>query len=163
MVEPLRHRQTKGAATAMFYPTLPRHISTLPKCEILIPSSDVFRFASELGHCATRSALRVCARSGSRPCSINFSARARIAGGLRDQLPRKPWPRRSTSCTSTAIVAGAILVNAPTLGQWYLLQGPAIVISRTTGINALLVSGLSRHKDQGVEIGVTRIECPRTR
>src|SRR6202021_2394672 len=30
MVEPLRHRQTKGAATAMFYLTLPRHISTLP-------------------------------------------------------------------------------------------------------------------------------------
>jgi hypothetical protein len=30
MVEPLRHRQTKGAATAMFYLTPPRHISTLP-------------------------------------------------------------------------------------------------------------------------------------
>ena len=30
MVEPLRHRQTKGAATDMFYLTLPRHISTLP-------------------------------------------------------------------------------------------------------------------------------------
>jgi hypothetical protein len=29
MVEPLRHRQTKGAATAMFYLTPPRHISTL--------------------------------------------------------------------------------------------------------------------------------------
>ena len=31
MVEPLRHRQTKGAATNMFYLTPPRHISTLPK------------------------------------------------------------------------------------------------------------------------------------
>src|SRR5216683_3918491 len=31
MVEPLRHRQTKGAATDMFYLTPPRHISTLPK------------------------------------------------------------------------------------------------------------------------------------
>src|SRR5664279_4290411 len=31
MVEPLRHRQTKGAATDMFYLTLPRHISTLPR------------------------------------------------------------------------------------------------------------------------------------
>jgi hypothetical protein len=31
----LRHRQTKGAATDMFYLTPPRHISTLPKCEIL--------------------------------------------------------------------------------------------------------------------------------
>jgi len=28
-VEPLRHRQTKGAATDMFYLTPPRHISTL--------------------------------------------------------------------------------------------------------------------------------------
>ena|ERR1700716_3486987 len=31
MVQPLRHRQTKGAATAMFYLKPPRHISTLPK------------------------------------------------------------------------------------------------------------------------------------
>ncbi len=30
MVEPLRHRQTKGAETDMFYLTPPRHISTLP-------------------------------------------------------------------------------------------------------------------------------------
>jgi len=38
MVELLRHRQTKGAATDMFYLTSPRHISTLPKGEILAPS-----------------------------------------------------------------------------------------------------------------------------
>src|ERR1039458_3686442 len=38
MVEPLRHRQTKGAATDMFYLTPPRHISTLPKGEILAAS-----------------------------------------------------------------------------------------------------------------------------
>ena len=30
MVELLKHRQTKGAATDMFYLTPPRHISTLP-------------------------------------------------------------------------------------------------------------------------------------
>src|SRR3979490_3277815 len=30
MVQPLRHRQTKGAATAMFYLMPPRHIHTLP-------------------------------------------------------------------------------------------------------------------------------------
>ena len=30
MAEPLRHRQTKEAATDMFYLTPPRHISTLP-------------------------------------------------------------------------------------------------------------------------------------
>src|SRR5882672_1687310 len=33
MVEPLRHRQTKGAATDMFYLTPPRHISTLPQAD----------------------------------------------------------------------------------------------------------------------------------
>jgi len=39
MVEPLRHRQTKGAATDMFYLTPPRHISTLPKCDDLAMSN----------------------------------------------------------------------------------------------------------------------------
>ena len=34
MVEPLRHRQTKEAATDMFYLTPPRHISTLPKAAL---------------------------------------------------------------------------------------------------------------------------------
>src|SRR5450759_1518535 len=34
MVEPLRHRQTKGAATDMFYLTPPRHISTLHLTDI---------------------------------------------------------------------------------------------------------------------------------
>ena len=34
MAEPLRHRQTKEAATDMFYLKPPRHISTLPKGEV---------------------------------------------------------------------------------------------------------------------------------
>src|SRR5258706_2286698 len=34
MVEPLRHRQTKGAATDMFFLTPPRHISTLHKADL---------------------------------------------------------------------------------------------------------------------------------
>jgi hypothetical protein len=37
------------------------------------------------------------------------------------------------------------------------------MISRTTGIYALLISGLSRRKDERVEIGVTRIERSRTK
>src|SRR6516225_1336889 len=102
------------------------------------------------------------ANSGSRPYSITSSARARSAGGLRDQLRRKPWPRRSTSWTSITSVAGAILVNAPTLGGWYLLQGQAVAISRTTGIYALLFSGLSRRKGGRGETDVTRIECSHT-
>jgi len=40
MVEPLRHRQTKGAATDMFYLTPPRHISTYMRA----PLSRVFRW-----------------------------------------------------------------------------------------------------------------------
>src|ERR1700693_5571945 len=38
MVEPLRHRQTKEAATDMFSLKTPRHIPTLPKREILAAS-----------------------------------------------------------------------------------------------------------------------------
>ena len=34
MAEPLRHRQTKEAATDMFYLKPPRHISTLPKAAL---------------------------------------------------------------------------------------------------------------------------------
>ena len=36
MVEPLRHRQTKGAETDMFDLQLPRHISTLPLTDVPI-------------------------------------------------------------------------------------------------------------------------------
>jgi hypothetical protein len=90
------------------------------------------------------------------------SARARRASGLRDQLRRKPWPRWSTSWTSITSVARAILVNAPTLEVWYLLQGQAVAISRTTGIYALMSSGVSRRQGERREIGVARIECSRT-
>jgi hypothetical protein len=67
------------------------------------------------------------------------------------------------SCTSTTRVAGAILVNAPTLRQRYLVQGPAVAVSRTTGPYALPITGLSRRKDERVGISVTRIECFRTK
>jgi hypothetical protein len=40
-VEPLRHRQTKGAATDMFYLTPPRHISTLHLSDMPPLLSDV--------------------------------------------------------------------------------------------------------------------------
>ena len=41
MVEPLRHRQTKGAATDMFYLTPPRHISTLHETDMPTVLRDV--------------------------------------------------------------------------------------------------------------------------
>ena len=83
--------------------------------------------------------------------------------GLRDQLRRKPWPRRSTSWTSITSEAGAILVNAPTLEGWYLLHGQTGAVSCTTGIYALLFGGPSRREGESGEIGVARIECSRTR
>ena len=43
-----------------------------------------------------------------------------------------------------------------------MLQGQAVAISRTTGIYALLFSGLSRRKGERGEIGVARIECSST-
>jgi hypothetical protein len=69
---------------------------------------------------------------------------------------------QSTSWTSITSVAGAILVNAPTLDGWYLLRGQAGAMSRTTGIYALLFSGLSRREGARGEVGVARIECSRT-
>ena len=42
MAEPLRHRQTKEAATDMFYLKPPRHISTLPIASVW-PFVDNFR------------------------------------------------------------------------------------------------------------------------
>jgi len=77
------------------------------------------------------------------------------------KLRRKPRPGRSTGRTSFAAVVGAILVNAPTLKGWYLLQGQAVPISRTTGMYALLFSGLNRCKGERGEIGVARAECSR--
>jgi hypothetical protein len=41
MVEPLRHRQTKGAETDMFDLQLPRHISTLPTASDIAAQANV--------------------------------------------------------------------------------------------------------------------------
>src|SRR5450631_2243013 len=49
MAELLRHRQTKGAATDMFYLTPPRHISTLPKAALTGLDCD-FRYSPGSGH-----------------------------------------------------------------------------------------------------------------
>jgi hypothetical protein len=66
MVEPLRHRQTKGAATDMFYLTPPRHISTLPKGEMLgaspcLPLCTWKR--TQVGHRARSEKCRYCCKS----------------------------------------------------------------------------------------------------
>ena len=65
MVEPLRHRRTKGAATDMFYLTPPRHTSTLPVMPTKQTSANV--------HGLMRSRLR---RRGRRLPSCRISASA---------------------------------------------------------------------------------------
>jgi hypothetical protein len=85
-----------------------------------------------------------------------------VLGGAHSWLTREPWPRRSTNWTSITSVADAILVNAPTLGGRYLLQGQAVAISRTTGIYAFPFSRMSRRESTRGKVGVTRIECSRT-
>lgn len=58
MVEPLRHRQTKGAATDMFYLMPPRHISTLPildfprteRMSSLLSRTDILRSDAKVGN-----------------------------------------------------------------------------------------------------------------
>ena len=48
MVEPLRHRQTKGAETDMLSLTPPRHVSTLPTPAVRSSAAN-FRFRSDSG------------------------------------------------------------------------------------------------------------------
>jgi hypothetical protein len=49
MVEPLRHRQTKEAATDMFDLQLPRHISTLPISTFSPVRSLPLRMGADIG------------------------------------------------------------------------------------------------------------------
>jgi hypothetical protein len=64
MVEPLRHRRTKGAATDMFYLTPPRHISTLPcVTSITGPHGVNVRSASNRRSGSPKSAVELQARS----------------------------------------------------------------------------------------------------
>src|SRR5262249_41264155 len=60
------------------------------------------------------------------------------------------WRRR----VAALLLFRRILVNAPTLDGWYLLRGQAGAMSRTTGIHALLFSGLSRREGARGEVGV---------
>ena len=61
MAEPLRHRQTKGAVTDMFYLTPPRHISTLHKASV----------------CAVQGHVRCFGQSGLPDCPPGASKAAR--------------------------------------------------------------------------------------
>jgi len=79
--------------------------------------------------------------------------------------------RREKACRSSrsltgAGVSGAILVNAPTLVLWDLLQRYAVAISRATGINAFRFSCLSRRQSERCEVARvqgSRADCQKQR
>jgi hypothetical protein len=68
-VKPLRHRQTKGAATDMFYLTPPRHISTLPISTDLGCQRHV-RFPPDSDRTADMAAFPF--RANSRHCTLGL-------------------------------------------------------------------------------------------
>jgi hypothetical protein len=96
----------------------------------------------------------VCSGEQSRMDAV---AERSAAGSLTTAKARRLSPH------SIAGVAGAVLVNAPTFGGGYLIQGKAGAISCTTDIYTLVFGGLSRREGERGEIGVARIECSRTR
>src|SRR5882757_4861095 len=92
MVEPLRHRQTKGAATAMFYLMPPRHISTLPFSDLVAPLSDV-RSTPTIGR---RRAGPTCPKSPTADMDVPLGAMAKTTGQLRRRFSLAS-PRKSCS------------------------------------------------------------------
>src|SRR5882724_7126985 len=81
MVEPLRHRQTKGAATDMFYLTPPRHISTLPKAP-LGGSFSCSRFALMSRRFRSTAGLDIGAKQQTLACSKEALPFARLCVGF---------------------------------------------------------------------------------
>src|SRR6202011_2469594 len=79
MAEPLRHRQTKEAATDMFYLKPPRHISTLPKATF--EEGPVLLRVSDAGR-----SQRCGLHRGRRPKAFNEGTR----GKLQAVAPRAP-------------------------------------------------------------------------
>src|SRR5712671_5795952 len=84
MADPLRHRQTKGAATDMVDLTPPRHIPTLPRAAVV----------ARLMVRPVRPQLRKC------PCAVNACARPRA----RCRRKSRSWspqggPRRKSGPT----------------------------------------------------------------
>jgi len=85
-VEPLRHRQTKGAATDMFYLMPPRHISTLPNasfrpCPNDFRSTPISRPFQGPTTCLKRAITGLMHRSKQHLYSITSSARTSNEGG----------------------------------------------------------------------------------
>ena len=107
MVEPLRHRQTKGAATDMFYLTPPRHISTLPFATKMGCSRHV-RFTPDSDRRADMARRPKSANNGSGPFEKDEGEARRtlrhfayVAYGLHDRPRRNEWSELGPACRNS--------------------------------------------------------------
>ena len=87
MVEPLRHRQTKEAATDMFDLQPPRHISTLPSRNAWLWQHDAANIATDVHVSSSNFASICCARPGlslraNASASFNATRSAQVIGVL---------------------------------------------------------------------------------
>ena len=89
MVEPVRHRQTKGAATDMFDLHPPRHISTLPFATEMVRCGELSKWAIHVIRCTaekhrsfppspTNHPMAINAGSGHRPPHQKATYRLRL-------------------------------------------------------------------------------------
>jgi hypothetical protein len=99
MAEPLRHRQTKGAETDMFYLTPPRHISTLPiatvsKCPRYVRFSSDSEQIADVPTCRIKcapAARETACEPQVHPCAEQRSRTSRTRAPVALTDPSEPW------------------------------------------------------------------------
>src|SRR5580692_2712714 len=99
MAEPLRHRQTKGAETDMFYLTPPRHISTLPiatvsKCPRYVRFSSDSEQIADVPTCRIKcapAARETACEPQVHPCAEQWSRTSRTRAPVALTDPSEPW------------------------------------------------------------------------
>src|SRR5580692_340598 len=110
MAEPLRHRQTKGAETDMFYLTPPRHISTLPiatvsKCPRYVRFSSDSEQIADVPTCRIKcapAARETACEPQVHPCAEQRSRTSRTRAPVALTDPSEPWWDQAGSRTSTS-------------------------------------------------------------
>ena len=127
MVKPLRHRQTKGAATDMFYLTPPRHISTLPFASFPRCTQGV-RFTPDNGH--AWAAVEAAQVPPLAPCYHNPLKSSGTSPNSRNTVASRKLP-----------VAGSpVRLTRPHLYGQIFSKDTAHALSRLRGLSAILLN-----------------------